>query len=59
MISATLNLSSSDEAKDKFIQELVAGCQDVLKSNPGNRCAKYAVDYLESDEGKGLDVKGK
>ena len=48
-----------DEAKDKFVQELVAECSEVVKSNPDNRCAKYCKEYLESDEGKGLDAKGK
>lgn len=46
-----------NEAKNKFLQELVAECAEVLKSNPGNRCAKYCKDYLESDEGKGLAAK--
>lgn len=61
MAISSLNLSSDmdNDAKEKFIQELKAECSEVLKWNPGNRCVKYCKDYLESDEGKGLDSKGK
>ena len=61
MVITILNLSADmdDEAKDKFVQELVAECSEVVKSNPDNRCAKYCKEYLESDDGKGLDAKGK
>lgn len=52
-----ISVDMGDEAKDKFIQELVAECEEVLKSNPGNRCAKYCKEYLGSD-GKGLSVEG-
>eukprot|EP00579_Thalassiosira_antarctica_P009716 CAMPEP_0201919276 /NCGR_PEP_ID=MMETSP0903-20130614/8227_1 /ASSEMBLY_ACC=CAM_ASM_000552 /TAXON_ID=420261 /ORGANISM="Thalassiosira antarctica, Strain CCMP982" /LENGTH=386 /DNA_ID=CAMNT_0048455781 /DNA_START=75 /DNA_END=1235 /DNA_ORIENTATION=- len=59
MAITNLNLSADmdNEAKDKFVQELVAECSEVLKSNPHNRCAKYCKEYLESDDGKGLDAK--
>ena len=56
--SSLLSSDMDNEAKNKFLQELVAECAEVLKSNPGNRCAKYCKDYLESDEGKGLAAKG-
>jgi len=57
-ISITLSADMDNESKDKFIQELIAECSEVSKSNPDNRCVKYCKEYLESDEGKGLDVKG-
>ena len=55
---AITTLATLDMDKDKFVQELVAECSEVLKSNPGNRCAKYCKDYLESGEGKGLNASG-
>ena len=41
MVSIQLSADSSDETKGKFINELVAECKEILKANPGNRCAKY------------------
>ena len=55
---AITTFATLDMDKDKFVQELVAECSEVLKSNPGNRCAKYCKEYLESSEGKNLDAKG-
>ena len=61
MALSSLNLSvdMDDGAKAKFIQELVGECMNVLKSNPGNRCAKFCQEYLLESEGNGLDAKGK
>ena len=41
MVSIQLSADCSDETKGKFINELVAECKEILKANPGNRCAKY------------------
>ena len=57
-ITTLLSVDMDNEAKAKFVQELAAECAEVLKSNPGNRCAKYCKEYLESGEGKGLDASG-
>jgi len=54
---AITTIPALDMDKDKFVQELVAECSEVLKSNPGNRCAKYCKEYLESNDGKNLDAK--
>ena len=35
------------------------GIEAVLKENPENRCCKYAIEYLNSDEGKALLIEGK
>ena len=59
VITTLLSVDMDNEAKEKFVQELVAECSEVLKSNSDNRCARYCKEYLESDEGKGLDAKGK
>ena len=46
MVSIQLSADSSDETKGKFINELVAECKKILKSNPNNRCAKYCSGKL-------------
>lgn len=38
MVSIQLSADSSDETKGKFINELVAECKEILKSNPHSLC---------------------
>mmetsp|Transcript_17062 Transcript_17062/g.26627 ORF Transcript_17062/g.26627 Transcript_17062/m.26627 type:complete len:468 (+) Transcript_17062:2282-3685(+) len=42
------------ETKGLIISEIVKKCNEILVDNPGNRCAKYAAEYLSSEEGKSL-----
>ena len=37
----------------------LADCKKILSDNPGNRCCKFAIEYLNSDEGKALIHEGK
>ena len=56
--TASLSSDMTDEARNKFIQNVIAECDVVVKDNPDNRCAKYCKYYLGSDEGKGLGGDG-
>jgi len=40
-------------------QKLKEKCKEVYEKNPGNRCARYAIDYLDSEEGKSLSNEDK
>lgn len=55
----SINLSLSDDEKNKLITDLIEKCESVSKENPGNLCAKYATEYLKSEEGKSLSNEGK
>ena len=46
------------ETKGLIIAEIVKKCNEILIDNPGNRCAKYAAEYLSSEEGKSLSNEG-
>ena len=47
------------EMKEMIAVGITKKCNEILVDNPGNRCAKYAVEYLSSDEGKNLSNEGK
>ena len=49
---------SSPKMRSKSLEELVAKCQQVLKQNPNNRCCKYAIDYLSSEDVTILSSEG-
>lgn len=57
---STSNLSVDMDIKTKhqFTDDIIAECKHVLEGNPGNRCAKYCMEYLGSEDGKNLDSKG-
>lgn len=40
-------------------QKIKEQCRGVYEENSGNRCAKYAIEYLDSEEGKSLSNEGK
>lgn len=45
--------------RKKVCQEcIIAKCKDVLKENPENRCCKYVLQYLATEEGKTLKDEG-
>ena len=40
-------------------EKTLVDCKKILADNPGNRCYKFAIEYLNSDEGKALLYEGK
>ena len=38
--------------------EIITKCQEVTKSNPNNRCCKYAILYLQSEAANILSDEG-
>jgi len=55
--TANLTVDMDIDTKHQFINVVIAECKSVLEENPGNRCAKYCLEYLNSEEGKNLDSK--
>lgn len=49
----------SPETRETLRAELVAKCEAILKEHPENRCCKYTIAYLNSDEGKAMSNEGK
>lgn len=37
----------------------LSDCKEILVDNPGNRACRFAIEYLNSDEGKALNDEGK
>ena len=46
-------------ATEEGIQEIVDKCNTILVEHPGNRCCKYLIAYVKTDEFKGLSESGK
>lgn len=42
------------ERRAELVESLISKAKEIGESNPGNRCCKYLIPYLESDEGKAL-----
>jgi creatine kinase len=42
------------EKREELVGQLIAKAKEISEKQPGNRCTKYLVPYLESDEGKAL-----
>ena len=57
-----MNITSSkdltSETRDAFVADLLEKCSAIFEEHPENRCAKYAVEYLKSDESKSLSNDG-
>jgi creatine kinase len=49
--------SLTEENKATLVADLVAKAKEIAEAQPGNRCVKYLVPYLESDEGKALSLE--
>jgi len=45
---------SNPFATEEGIQEIVDKCNTILVEHPGNRCCKYLIAYVKTDEFKGL-----
>jgi creatine kinase len=57
-MGATSSVESlTAETRDTLVGELIAKAKEIQGTNPGNRCVKHLVPYLESDEGKALSVE--
>jgi len=54
MSSPSFHAEMTPEEKATIMADIVAKCEDILKDHPENRCCKYVVEYLGSDEGKSL-----
>lgn len=57
--SSSLTLDMTSETLESLKVELLAKCEKILVDNPGNRCCKYVIEFLNSDEGKKLSNEGK
>ncbi len=51
--------SLTPEIRAKAVDDLILKCKDILKENQKNRCCKYAIEFLSSDETKNLSNEGK
>jgi len=58
-ISSVLLQGLISENREEFVIKLTEKCKDILKENPDNRCAKYALEYVSSEEIKLLSNEGK
>ncbi len=56
--SSSLSVDMTNETLDSLKLELLAKCEEILVEHPGNRCCKYTIEYLDSDEGKNLSNDG-
>ncbi len=56
--SSSLTPDMSPETLEGYKAELQTKCEDILAENPDNRCCKYVIKYLATDEGKSLSPKG-
>jgi creatine kinase len=54
MSSPSFHAEMTPEEKASIMADIVAKCEDILKDHPENRCCKYVVEYLDSEEGKNL-----
>jgi creatine kinase len=54
MSSPSFHAEMTPEEKATIMADIVAKCEDILKDHPENRCCKYVVEYLGSEEGKNL-----
>ena len=54
--SVPANISPED--RSALLGQLLSLAESILEENPGNRCCKYLLDYLISDEGKTVSSKG-
>jgi hypothetical protein len=64
----SLDISTEDSSKtvstmnpfkeEKDREELIGKCEGILKEHPGNRCAKYLKEYVNTDEFKALSESG-
>ena len=48
----------SPEDRSAFIGQVLSLAESILEEHPGNRCCKYLLDYIDSDEGKNLSNEG-
>ncbi len=56
--ASSLTPDMTPETLEGYKAELLTKCEEILVENPGNRCCKYVIKYLESEEGKKLSVEG-
>ncbi len=56
--SSSLSLDMTPETLDNLKEELLIKCKEILVNHPGNRCCKYVVEYLASEEGKSMSNEG-
>mmetsp|Transcript_63001 Transcript_63001/g.74522 ORF Transcript_63001/g.74522 Transcript_63001/m.74522 type:complete len:388 (-) Transcript_63001:258-1421(-) len=54
MSSPSFHAEMTPEEKASIMADIVSKCEDILKDHPENRCCKYVVEYLGSEEGKKL-----
>lgn len=56
--ASSLTPNTSPETLEGYKAELLTKCEEILVEHPGNRCCKYVIQYLASDEGKKLSPNG-
>ena len=56
--SSNLSNDMSPETLDGLKSELLTKCEEILEKNPDNRCCKYVIQYLDTEEGKSLSNEG-
>ena len=57
--ASSLTPDITPETFEGYKAELLTKCEEILVDNPGNRCCKYVIKYLEGNEGKNMSVEGK
>ena len=56
--ASSLSTDMSPETLEGYKAELLTKCEEILKEHPENRCCKYVIKYLGTDDGKNLSPKG-
>ena len=57
-VSKPFPADASPEDRIAFLGEVLSLAKSILEDHPGNRCCKYLLEYLDSDEGKNLSNEG-
>lgn len=52
--ASSLTPEMTSETLESLKVELLTKCEKILVDHPGNRCCKYVIEFLNSDEGKKL-----
>ncbi len=56
--ASSLTPDMTPETLEGFRAELLTKCEEILAENPDNRCCKYVIKFLGSEEGKKISAKG-
>ena len=56
--ASALTPDMTPETLDGYKADLLTKCEEILAENPDNRCCKYVIKFLSTEEGKKLTASG-